>query len=136
MSRIVLDEEEADVTISPLIDCVFLLLIFFLVSTMFKKENKDIDIELPESATSIKVLPLSDFTAIGIKSEGQLFLDGKPSSKTHIHLYLSRLGLNGSERTIRLDVDKETPFHHVVEVIDICRFRGLQNIRIKTKDKG
>ena len=46
--RIDLDtDEKAEVSMSPLIDCVFLLLIFFLVATMVKKENKDIEIDLP-----------------------------------------------------------------------------------------
>ena len=46
------DEDKVEVSMSPLIDCVFLLLIFLLVATMSKKADKDVDIRLPESKSS------------------------------------------------------------------------------------
>ncbi len=55
-----LEEEQAEVSMSPLIDCVFLLLIFFLVATMSKKVNKDVDIRLPESNSAVKRLATDD----------------------------------------------------------------------------
>ena len=45
------NEDEPEVSMSPLIDCVFLLLIFFLVSTMTKVKNRDIPVDLPTSET-------------------------------------------------------------------------------------
>ena len=75
------DNEAAEVSMSPLIDCVFLLLIFFLVSTMTKKENRDIDITLPQSNSAEKLLPNDDEIVIGVDAEGNLFLtDHKPAS--------------------------------------------------------
>ena len=50
----------------PLIDCVFLLLIFFLVSTMFKKENRDINIIPPESDSAVKLPPDDKQVVVGI----------------------------------------------------------------------
>jgi len=53
-------DEDAEVALSPLIDCVFLLLIFFLVATTFKQDDKDIDITPPESRSARRLLPDSD----------------------------------------------------------------------------
>ena len=49
------NEEEPEVSMSPLIDCVFLLLIFFLVSTMTKVKNRDIPVDLPTSQSAIRI---------------------------------------------------------------------------------
>ena len=49
------NEDEPEVSMSPLIDCVFLLLIFFLVSTMTKEKNRDISVDLPTSESTIKL---------------------------------------------------------------------------------
>ena len=51
------NEDEPEVSMSPLIDCVFLLLIFFLVSTMTKVKNRDISVDLPTSESAIKLKP-------------------------------------------------------------------------------
>ena len=55
-------EDKLEIGMSSLIDCVFLLLIFFLVTTIAKKENRDIDIDLPVSTSSLDVPP--DITVI------------------------------------------------------------------------
>ena len=51
------NEDEPEVSMSPLIDCVFLLLIFFLVSTMTKVKNRDIPVDLPTSQSAVKLKP-------------------------------------------------------------------------------
>ena len=51
------NEEEPEVSMSPLIDCVFLLLIFFLVSTMTKVKSRDIPVNLPTSEAAVKLKP-------------------------------------------------------------------------------
>ena len=64
------NEEEPEVSMSPLIDCVFLLLIFFLVSTMTKVKSRDIPVNLPTSEAAVKLKPddkqaIVDWTAKG-----------------------------------------------------------------------
>ena len=66
-------DEKAALPMSPLIDAVFLMLAFFLIATTYKKSDKQIDVELPTSQSSVK-LPLSDsVVVIGVNSEGNVF---------------------------------------------------------------
>jgi len=129
------EEDEAEVSMSPLIDCVFLLLIFFLVSTMTKKENRDIDVLLPASASAAKVIPSDDFLVIGIDVEGAVFIDGEETTKTQLHLFLREISISNPSQYIRLDADETTPLHRVVEILDLCQFNHLPNVGIRTYDE-
>lgn len=128
-------EEDAEVSMSPLIDCVFLLLIFFLVSTMTRKENRDIDITLPQSTSAAKVKPSNDFLVIGVMADGELFLDGEPTTLNELHVSLRDIGIDQPEQYIRLDADESTPLHRIVEVLDVCQFNNLSNVGIRTYDE-
>ena len=129
------DEDKAEVSMSPLIDCVFLLLIFFLVATMLKKKDKDISISLPDSASAVKVLPSDDVLVVGINEVGDLYWEGVPSSLDEMHNRLRELAVATPGRRVRLDVDKLAPFHRVAEVLDALQFRGLNNVGIRTYDR-
>jgi biopolymer transport protein ExbD len=118
----------------PLIDCVFLLLIFFLVSTMFKKENRDIDIVPPESDSAVKLPPDDEQLVLGITREGEVFWQGVPVSRTDLHYRLRTQALENPDKRIRLDADAEAPFELVVEMLDLCQFRHLTNVGIRTYD--
>ncbi len=118
----------------PLIDCVFLLLIFFLVATMYKKEDRDIDIVPPESSSAVRMPPDDDQVVLGIDRFGEVFWQGSAVSRTDLHRRLRDLAQTEPDRQIRLDADSETPFELVVELLDICQFRGLGNVGIRTYD--
>lgn len=68
------NEDEPEVSMSPLIDCVFLLLIFFLVSTMTKVKNRDISVDLPTSESAIKLKPDDKQAIVGLDAEGNFLL--------------------------------------------------------------
>jgi biopolymer transport protein ExbD len=125
---------DAEVSMSPLIDCVFLLLIFFLVATMFKKEDRDIDIIPPESESDVRLPPDDDQIVLGINELGDVFWQGAEVSRTDLHARLREMGQDEPDRRVRLDADSETPFELVVEMLDICQFRGLTNVGIRTYD--
>lgn len=64
------NEDEPEVSMSPLIDCVFLLLIFFLVSTMTKVKNRDIPVDLPTSQSAVKLKPDDKQAIVGLDADG------------------------------------------------------------------
>jgi len=129
------DDESEDISLTPLIDAVFLLLIFFLVSTMMKKINRDIDIQLPESVSAERLMPTDDNRVIGIDADGQIYDQGEPTTVQALHNNIRLLGIEEPETPIRLDVDQATPTHRVIEVLDLCRFNNLNNVGIRTYDE-
>ena len=128
-------EDKLEIGMSSLIDCVFLLLIFFLVTTIAKKENRDIDIDLPVSTSSLDVPPDNDTMVVGINKEKMLFYNGRPVTISELHQILLELSEENQDRRIRVDCDKAVAFSRVVEVLDLCSFRGLHNVAVRTYDE-
>lgn len=130
------EDDQTDVSMSPLIDCVFLLLIFFLVATMSKKENKDVDIRLPESDSAVKRLATDDQTVIGVDEKGNIDLEGKPASIMVAHDALRAMAIANPNKQIRIDADARAPLANVVEVVDICQFNHLDDVVLRTYDEN
>ncbi|MDR1130015.1 MAG: biopolymer transporter ExbD [Prevotellaceae bacterium] len=130
------DNEEPEVSMSPLIDCVFLLLIFFLVSSMTKVKNRDINVELPASVSAIKLKPDDKQAIVGLDSEGNIYWDGRPCSTNFLLEQLRTVCIETPDRRIRIDMDKDSPFGRFVEVMDACQFYNLSNIGIRTYDEN
>lgn len=127
--------ENVEIGMSSLIDCVFLLLIFFLVSTMTKKENRDIDIALPTSVSSLDVAPDNNTMVIGINVKKELFYNGRKVTLNELNGILQNLAEKSPDRRIRLDCDRSVAFSRVVEILDVCSFRGLTNVAVRTYDE-
>jgi biopolymer transport protein ExbD len=124
-------DEKAELSMSPLIDCVFLLLIFFLVTTMMKKKPRDIDVALPESASAKEVKPDDEQLVIGLDKDGALFYEGEETTVTLLHEELRGVSIREPDKQIRLDTDEQTPFHRVVEVLSVLQFRELNNVAVR-----
>lgn len=129
-------EDEPEVSMSPLIDCVFLLLIFFLVSTMTKVKDKDISVNLPTSTSAIKMKPDKKQVIVGLDNKGTFYWEGQPSSTNYLLEQLRQISISNPERRIRIDMDKDTPFGRFVQVMDACQFYNLSNIGIRTYDEN
>lgn len=130
------DDSDLEVSLTPLIDAVFLLLVFFLVATMMKKNLKDVDIALPESASAERLAPDKNRFVIAVDAGGEFFVEGVPATLQTLHDSLARLSLEDPGRQVRLDVDRDTPASAVVEVVNLCQFRGIFNVGIRTYDEN
>lgn len=130
-----MSDDEADVSMSPLIDCVFLLLIFFLVATMLRKLNRDIAVTLPDSTSAEKRLPSNDQVVLGVDAEGDFYRDGRPEGLMQIHAALRELAREMPTMQIRIDADRAAPLHRVMEILDLCQFDGLSNVVLRTYDE-
>ncbi len=118
---------------APLIDCVFLLLIFFLVATTLKKIDKELPLTLPDAKAAIEVQQPEDLTVISIDEDGALYIDGAPVSISLLQTDMRNKGRADPGIKIRLDIDRETPFQRAMEVLDVLKFEGLDNVGIQTR---
>ncbi len=127
------DDEDVALSMSPLIDCVFLLLIFFLVTTMLKKDNKEVEsLNLPVSRSSLEVPPDDAVVAIAIDAEGVIYFEGEATTIGTLLEELREIEQNAPDRRIRLDTDENTAFSRLVEVLDALSFRNLRNVGVRT----
>ncbi len=126
-------EEEIAVQMAPLIDCVFLLLIFFLVATTLKKIEKELPLDLPVAAASVSRQVQDNMTIISIDQAGSLYLGSEPVGQGFLMEKLDAIAAQDPNHRIRIDADREAPMWAAVRVLDMCHFKGLSNLGIKTK---
>jgi biopolymer transport protein ExbD len=127
------DTDDISVQMAPLIDCVFLLLIFFLVATSLKKIEKELPLTPPESAVAMSRRVEEGMTIISVDIEGNLYLGAEPVGQGYLQKHLRELAAKSPAQRVRIDGDRDTPLWALVQVLDMCSFEGLNNVGLKTK---
>jgi len=119
-----------ELNITPLIDMVFILLIFFLVTTSFVRES-GVTVERPVAKTAVQKDKAS--LMIGVDKEGLIHLQGKPidirSVRTHVARYLAET----PEGSVVIVADKASRTGTVIRVLDEGRLAGAKDISIAAK---
>ncbi len=124
--------EEIELNITPLIDIVFLLLIFFMVSTTFQKESQ-LRVQLPEAqqaAPAQQTQPLE----IVISADGQYAIDGRELMDDRRATLVDALAraAEGNDRPLVVRADARTPHEAVVKAMDVAGQLGLGALSIAT----
>ncbi|RLB10250.1 MAG: biopolymer transporter ExbD [Deltaproteobacteria bacterium] len=122
-----------DINIAPLIDLVFLLLIFFLVTTSFVKET-GIDVNRPTASTAMP--KEKGNILIGVDSDGRVFLEGRQIDIRSVQAHIERCLAENPEGSIVIVADKNSHTGIVIRVMDQCRLAGAKNISIAAARPG
>ena len=125
---------EIDINITPLIDVVFLLLIFFMVSTTFERES-ELKITLPE-ASEEQVETKPDLILVRIDANEQIYIGDKPLVNTKASTIGAALKEQAQELTdppVIIRADAEVSHQTVIKVMDAARQSGLVNITFATR---
>ncbi|MBN2483646.1 MAG: biopolymer transporter ExbD [Candidatus Omnitrophica bacterium] len=111
--------------ITPLLDCIFLLLIFFMLTSNFIVVP-GINVKLPKAVSSDAVNTRT--ATIVVSSENIIYLDGEPISRKELEEYLKA----GNTESVFIKSDRDTSMGTVVEIWDICKRLGIEKIGIAT----
>lgn len=129
--------EDPDLNLTPLIDVVFLLLIFFMVSTTFTRETR-LGIILPE-ASGVPQLQEQEAIEIVISADGSYLVNGERlarSDRDTLRSVLLRIAPDGEERPLMITADAQSSHRSVVEVMDVVGRLGFTNLSITTREPG
>lgn len=123
-------ETSGTIDISPLIDVVFLLLIFFIVTTVFVKET-GVEISKPRAATSQDL----DRQAIliAITSEGRIWQGGREIGQDGVRPVISALLEETPDTPVIIRADQSTPTQDTVSVIDNAKLAGATSVSLATE---
>ncbi|WP_419763736.1 MAG: ExbD/TolR family protein [Arcobacter sp.] len=117
--------------ITPLIDVVFILLIFFIVSSVFKKDELALVLNLPTS--SAKEIELKQKEIIIELDKEKLAIYGKETTIEQLDKKINNI--QDKQRNIIFRIDKEVTYKKVVKVLDLLQKNGLFNISLLTDKK-
>lgn len=122
-------DSESGINLTPLIDVVFLLLIFFLTATTFQKDEIEMDLELPQAASG-EPSDESEVIVINIMSNGKLLVDGREVTVEALQQKLKAAASRNKDQEVLIRGDRKTEFGVVAQVFDACLLAKLHSISI------
>jgi biopolymer transport protein ExbD len=119
--------------ITPLVDMVFLLIIFFLLSTTFRV-LPGVQVDLP-AASSQKITQDRKDVVLAVNKAGEVFIDTEPIDLSSLEARLRGLAQEDKERTVFIRGDRTTSFGSIVDLLGTLKKTGLHRIAIITHPK-
>lgn len=139
MARIRRESPQAEIAIAPMIDCVFLLLIYFIMTSSLKKQEADLSFQLPGVVEQSEPIEMPDEQWIEIQSDGQVVVNAYPLGKADssdglfplvgmLIRFRETSDANQTEAAVTLVPAGDVPHQWVVRVMDACSKSGIERV--------
>ena len=126
-----LDDDDSDagevINLTPMIDVVFLLLIFFLAATTFAREEVELDLRLPQ-AKSGKAGNGEQQLVVNVFADGKLTVDGREVTLAALQQKLQAAVQRNAEQAVLVRGDQESRFGTGLAVLDVCRLAKVKKV--------
>ncbi len=126
-------EQNADIDMTPMLDIVFIMLIFFIVTTSFVKES-GIDVNRPSAKTA--ETKIQGNIIVGITANGDVWIDKRLVDIRAVRANVSRLHAENPLGSVIIAADRETKTDALVQVMDQIRLAGIMNAAIATETES
>ena len=126
-------EEKADLNVTPLIDVMMVLLIFFMLTAKFTEETK-IEIERPGASSG--TAPASQLTRVIIEASGDLWVDDTPVKLWALQGRVRDRLRESGDNTVLVMTDRRVSAEKLIEVVDHCRLAGAKDVGVITEAEG
>lgn len=125
------DEEETEINITPMLDIVFIMLIFFIVTTSFVKET-GIDVDRPPANTALPK-PRGNIM-IAINSNGKIWMEKREVEIGQIRFMVENAKAENPESSVIIITDKEAPTGKLIDLMDQVRLGGVNVISVAAEE--
>lgn len=126
------DTSTVVIEMTPLIDMVFLLLIFFLVATTFHQDEREMKIALPMASSGGPISATLRELIINVNAEGGIVVAGRPMAAEDLQTMITEAVATNPDQKVTLRGDRDTAYANVVRVLDICKNGGIQEPYLDT----
>jgi len=120
-------QEETELDMTPMLDIVFIMLIFFIVTTSFVKES-GVTVNTPQAATASQQKNTNIFIAIA--ASGDVWIDRRPVDLRAVRTIVARLHADNPEGSVIIQADADAATGTLVEIMDQVRLAGVEAIAI------
>jgi biopolymer transport protein ExbD len=121
------EEEENEINITPMLDVVFIMLIFFIVTASFIKEA-GIDVNRPDAQTAVAQEKAN--ILIAITETGEIWIDRRQVDPRAVRANIERLHAENPQGTVVIQADKKAVTEVLIDVMDSARQAGVYNVAI------
>ena len=127
------EPEKARIEVIPMIDIVFFLLVFFMISTLSMTVNRSLPVNLPKAASSQQ--ELGETANLTVTKDGALFLNKKPITLQDMVSKVKAELAKAPELSVIVTADDQTSHGAIVDVIDEMRVAGVSRLAIAVNPK-
>jgi len=120
------------IDLTPIIDMVFMLLIFFLVATTFHQAEREMQIALPAASSAAPVSSLLREIIINVTSEGNIIVSGRTMEPADLRNLVVEAVAANPEQKVTVRGDRAASYAAIVTVLDICKGAGIQQPYLDT----
>jgi biopolymer transport protein ExbD len=120
-------QEETELDMTPMLDIVFIMLIFFIVTTSFVKES-GVTVNTPQASTAANQENANIF--IAITASGEVWVDRRPVDPRSVRAIVARLHADNPEGSVIIQSDADSATGTLVDVMDQVRLAGVEGIAI------
>ncbi len=126
------NDSKLSIELTPMIDMVFLLLIFFLVATTFHQTEREMQIALPQAAFTGPISTALREILINVVSDGSIIVSGRTIEPDDLRAMIAQAVEANPDQKVTLRGDRSTAYANIVRVLDICKGAGVQEPYLDT----
>lgn len=120
------------IELTPVIDIVFLLLIFFLVATTFQQSEREMQIALPEAESGGPISVTLRELVVNVQADGGIIVSGRSVSTEDLRTIITEAVQANPEQKVTIRADRDATYDRVVGVLDVCKASGIQEPYLDT----
>ncbi len=125
------EDDSEEINMTPMLDVVFIMLIFFIVTASFVKES-GIDVNRPEAATAVKKDRASILVAIS--DTGEIWINKRQVDKRAVQANIERLKAENPQGSVVIQADEKATTALLIQVMDSARAAGVFDVSIATQE--
>ncbi len=120
-------------SITPLIDVVFLLLVFFLVATRFAEEDRELEVSLPSASEAQPLVATPKQIFVNIDRDGKFFMNGRTIDIVEVERTLMQAAANNpAGQSVVIRADKRVPLDAAVQAMNACNKAKIRDYKLTT----
>ncbi len=116
-----------DVNLTPLVDVVLLLVLFFMVTAQFAV-MPGLNLTLPGVDPAARAAVSAERLEISVSADGDIYFEGRPASLENLSAHLSHAGAGGDEVVVLVTADQNVPYGRIVKIMDILRMGDFRRV--------
>lgn len=132
--KVAFDARKSRIEIIPLIDVIFLLLVFFIYAMISMTVHHGLPVDIPLSNKA--PIELGKLPSITVEKEGNLFLEGEKVALKDLGRLVSLRLVDAPDKGVMLFADRDVPYHVIFDVMEEITLSGIRNISLQARPEG
>lgn len=126
------EAEAPALDMTPMVDCIFNLVVFFLIAGAFQQVEREMNVALPFANSAVPMSSALRELVINIDTEGRTIVNGRPIEFGALQTLVARLVKENPDQKVSVRGDRTTAYANVVRVLDLCKASGIQQPYLDT----